>query len=416
MLFALLSLEGCAPKDRQAAEDKDSGEACPVGTYRTSDTCLPCEDGTFSDKEDSSSCQPWSECSSATIAPGTATSDTQCSASTQIISIASGNAHSCALFDTGAIKCWGSNSAGQLGSGNTSSTSLPVDVSLPIKAIQITAGSTHSCAILEDHSMMCWGNNTLGQLGDRTTLDSSVPVRVALPLNAKILQMSAGKSHTCALLEDTSIMCWGLNSSFQVNDEKTLTFPTPQLAPPAFQQLKTTQIALGGEHSCARFPEGTAACWGSDVYSQQGTAATTGRALIVLPVGITIAQIASGGSHSCYISQLGSVMCWGKNDEGQLGTGKLRAPFDIETAPTATILLAGRVTQLSLGEQQSYALLEDGTIQSWGNNSAGQLGNGDYTTSASPASVMLPTGESAVQVASGKQHSCALTKSNAVFC
>ena len=118
----------------------------------------------------------------------------------------------CALLSSGTVQCWGGNAYGQLGNGTTTDSSVPVTVSGITNAIAVAAGgSPRTCALLSNGSIQCWGCNTDGQLGNGTTADSSVPVTVSGITNA--IAVAAGDSdHTCAVLSNGSIQCWGCNT------------------------------------------------------------------------------------------------------------------------------------------------------------------------------------------------------------
>ena len=136
-----------------------------------------------------------------------------------------GDDHTCAIYNDGMVNCWGNNTycdgdgtqctntdeGGKLGDGTNSSSTYPRAVSLPVgkTAISIDVGADHSCAILDDNSAVCWGMNTEGQLGDGTTSNSSVPVNVSMPSGIGFAEISAGDRHTCAVALNGSVYCWG---------------------------------------------------------------------------------------------------------------------------------------------------------------------------------------------------------------
>ena len=132
--------------------------------------------------------------------------------------IAAGWWHTCALLDSGGVKCWGSNSSGGLGDGTTENKTTPVDVSgLSSDAQAIAAGWDHTCALLTSGGVKCWGNNEYGQLGDGTTDDKTIPVNV-FGLSSDVQAIEAGGLHTCAVLDSGSVMCCGYNGSGQLGD------------------------------------------------------------------------------------------------------------------------------------------------------------------------------------------------------
>ena len=134
--------------------------------------------------------------------------------------VAAGDSHTCALFDNGAVKCWGYNGFGQLGLGNTNDVNKPTD--LPVfegiaRATAISAGAHHTCALFDNGAVKCWGLNYFGQLGLGNTTNASKPMLLPVPVDgAHATAISAGAYHTCALFGNGAMKCWGLNGSGQL--------------------------------------------------------------------------------------------------------------------------------------------------------------------------------------------------------
>ena len=133
--------------------------------------------------------------------------------------------HACALLTDGGVKCWGANNNGQLGDGTTTPSATPASVAaLGGKAIAVAAGSEHTCAVLETGSVQCWGSNGDGQLGDGTREQSSVPLDVSGLADAAVSITAGGAygsgvgPHTCALLANGGVQCWGSNEAGQLGN------------------------------------------------------------------------------------------------------------------------------------------------------------------------------------------------------
>ena len=296
--------------------------------------------------------------------------------------VTAGNVHTCAPLDDGTVRCWGSGTYGQLGNGSTSLASSPVAVTGISTATQVSAGGYHTCAVLIDGTVRCWGRNNHGQLGNgtTTTAPTSSPVTVAGISTAT--QVHAGDFHTCALLADTTVRCWGLNSSGQLGNGSTTTSSTPVTV----AGLSTaTQIATGYFHSCARLADGTARCWGNNLYGQlgNGTSGSPSSTPVTVSGIATATQLTAGGDyHSCAVLSDGTARCWGVGTWGQLGDGT----YASSTTPV-TVSGIGTATQIAAAYRHSCALLADGTIRCWGYNVSGQLGDGTHDGSPVPVAV-----------------------------
>src|ERR1051326_6320065 len=201
------------------------------------------------------------------IAPPTGT--TPAPPLTGIVAVAAGLNHTCALLNTGTVRCWGDNSAGQLGDNTQTIRPTQVSVVVPVpgqtnqfapltNAVALAAGGRHTCALLGDGTVRCWGDNTSGQVGDGTSNNTRLtPVTVTNLSNP--LALTAGSSHTCAVLGNGRARCWGLNTDNQLGDGTAISRPTPaDVSVPdpnhAGQFLpltNVTAIAAGDLHTCA---------------------------------------------------------------------------------------------------------------------------------------------------------------------
>lgn len=162
-----------------------------------------------------------------------------------VITVAGGGSHTCALLAGGAVKCWGANGSGQLGAGAADpALATPVDVvGLPAPAASLALGNRHTCAQLVDGRFWCWGGNALGQLGDGTRTNRATPTAV-LGLDIPIAAVSAGNSHTCAVLMNGGVKCWGFNIKGQLGDGTKTDRLTPvDVLIPTYDCAQQTQIA-----------------------------------------------------------------------------------------------------------------------------------------------------------------------------
>lgn len=330
---------------------------------------------------------------------------------TNVSVVSAGGLHTCALRGDGTVTCWGWSTFGQLGTGAMGNIS-PIPLIIPglTTPTTIAAGGAHTCAVLRDGTVRCWGSNEVGQLGDgRTTTASSTPVRVAGLTG--VTAIAAGWTHTCALLSAGTVRCWGRNNLGQLgNGVSGAISPTPVMV---IRLTSVTAIAAGGNHTCSVLAGGTVQCWGTNEVGQVGTGSrTTIPSLPVRVVGLTTATAVTAGlAYSCALLGNGTVTCWGNNNVGQLGTGTV-TPFPMPT-PVRVVGLT-TATQVSAGGDHACARLANSTVQCWGRNTSGQLGTGTTTSSSLP--ITVPGLTSVVTVAAGTAHTCARLANGTVQC
>jgi alpha-tubulin suppressor-like RCC1 family protein len=339
--------------------------------------------------------------------------------------IAAGLYHTCALISDGTVRCWGSSADGQLGDGTTTNSSTPVvvsGISGSTLATQITAGYGHTCALISDGTVRCWGKNSNGQLGNGTTTDSSTPVVVSGILGStRATQIAGGFEHACALIVDGTVRCWGKNVAGGLGNGTTTDSSTPVVVSGISGSTRATQIAGGGHHTCALISDGTMRCWGYNAFGQLGNGTSTDSSTPVVVSGVSgstrATQIGGGGGHTCALISDGTVRCWGANSSGQLGNGTTTNSF----TPVMVSGISGstHATQIAGGaggSNATCALISDGTVRCWGDNSFGQLGNGTNTTSSTPVVVSGISGSTLATQIAGGDHTCALISDGTVRC
>jgi alpha-tubulin suppressor-like RCC1 family protein len=192
-----------------------------------------------------------------------------------VVQIATGAYHSCALLDTGAVRCWGSGSSGQLGYGNTDNigddeTPASVgDVNIGGRAVQVSAGAMHTCALLETGAVRCWGDAGGGALGygnENDIGDNAAPASaVDVNIGGNAVQISLVFSHTCALLDTGAVRCWGNGWNGKLGYGETRNIgdnETPASAGDVNLGEATLQLTVGTYHTCALLESGTVHCWG----------------------------------------------------------------------------------------------------------------------------------------------------------
>lgn len=325
--------------------------------------------------------------------------------------LAAGNDHTCALTTVGAVQCWGDNADGQVGDGSDFPSRPPVDVvGLAANIIDIATGGNHSCALRNNGTMHCWGRNSQGQLGDGTTNERLVPVAVVgLPAGATAI--TAGESHTCARFANGNLACWGRNDRGQLGNGTNTEQRTPTLVTDL--AALTVEVVAGFGHTCARLVDGNVQCWGDNSQGQlgNGTQSNSNTPVTVIGLSHQAIALAAGFYHTCAVLADGDVECWGDNVRGQLGDGTR----DDRDQPVAVQALSDDIASLAAGRYHTCGLAIDGDVHCWGSSNRGQLGNGSLESSRTPLRVRA-LGEDATAIVAGEEHTCAIPASGGVRC
>jgi alpha-tubulin suppressor-like RCC1 family protein len=336
-------------------------------------------------------------------------------------SIAAGDDHTCAILDSGAVKCWGRNGEGQLGVGDTTNRGdepdqmgddlAAVDLGPGLTAIAVAAGSSHTCVVSSAGEVKCWGANDAGQLG----IGGDVPlVAPALPvgLAERASSVAAGAGFSCALLASGAVQCWGKNDAAQlgVGDHENHLVPSKTAVSLA---SRAVAVAAADDHACALLADHRVECWGANV----GPA--------VVDLGRDGAQaISARAGETCVLLLDGHVKCWGDNARGQLGLGDAMN----RAAPAASAINLGTAvtaTAIAVGGDFACALLDSGRAKCWGDNASSELGtslNGPlYGDKPGQMGDALPVafqggGRDVIAVSAGRRHVCAILDTRDVRC
>jgi cysteine-rich repeat protein len=334
--------------------------------------------------------------------------------------VVAGLLHTCALLDGGRVKCWGENEDGQLGLGDVEDrgdnpsemgANLPViNLGAGVMVKSITAGDYQTCALTTEGKVKCWGWNQEGGLGLGDSLnrgdgpgemgDSLPYVNLGLGLTV-VTSITSGARHTCALLDDESVKCWGWNYRGQLGqgDTKNQGDQPNEMGPGLGVVnlgggVQVSAIYAASYHTCAVLKGGgSMKCWGynSDGELSQGDAITRGDnpgemgnalAPVSFGAGTTAVAIVGGEGHSCAVLSDGNVKCWGWNHEGQLGLGDIESRGDspnetVDKLPAVSLGAGLKAVAISAGDHSTCAVLSDGGIKCWGSNNYGELGLGN---------------------------------------
>ncbi|MDP2709885.1 MAG: RHS repeat-associated core domain-containing protein [Solirubrobacteraceae bacterium] len=317
--------------------------------------------------------------------------------------VAAGAAHSVAVIPDGSVRAWGAGTSGQLGDGESSSSSVPVAVSDLTGGVRaVAAGGNHSLALLHDRTLRAWGSNDDGELGDGTTIQRSSPVAVSGLTGVSAI--ATGPSNSVAVASG-ALYAWGENFLQQVGDGTTIDRHAPVAVVGATGTF--TAVAQGANHTLALSSTGTVWSWGLGTNGQLGRspASGTGDPPDVIPGLTNIVEVAAAGDWSMARDDLGRVWTWGRNTDGQLGRNCIFGTC-IDSAVPGMIAGLSEMNAVAAGESHGLAIAGDDTARAWGANSSGQLGDGTTTQRDAPVAVFEIA--NAVAVAGGASHSLAV--------
>jgi alpha-tubulin suppressor-like RCC1 family protein len=267
-------------------------------------------------------------------------------------------------------------------------------------------GSHFGCALSEGGAVVCWGDDDKGQIGDGgKSYPATVPVPVA-GLDSNVTAISAGGSHACAIHADT-VVCWGANDAGQLGNAKPTAISTPVLTTPLGSGVVPVSLAAGADNTCIATREGRVFCWG--FFPVWPVPSPT--PIEADPGGFVVALSAFNLDDDTFaLMDDGSVRAWGNNDHGQLGDGTTGPPM-MATTP----LLPKPVAVLAGGGFEHGCAIANDAVYCWGDNEYGQLGDGTTTARSTPVRVTgLPSRVAAI--ATGAYHSCSRTRDGSVYC
>ena len=371
-----------------------------------------------------------------------------------------GQAHACAILADDTIRCWGENDYGQCGvpNPNTGSGGTHDIVSVPSSKVEIASsslhptkivcGNSHTCALLNNGSVKCWGRNDQGQLGVGTFAAQSNQYAWSLPPSSNTWTMAgktatditAGQDHTCVILNDSKVMCWGLNGDKQLGCGSGFTGNQYQPCDVGYTwsgNVGASAISASLYGTCAVTASSSKRikCWGDGIVGQQGvggTPADTDDPLFQSEIVLDY----TGGSLTNAVKFIGQFslsntvcvvwdyasnggVCWGECSNGMCGSGAsdLFAPNVAGSFYGSGA--AGKLLGIASGSSHTCALIEDGTVRCWGTGNLGQLGYGN-TNSISYAggagSLNFGTGRTATKISAGQLNTCALLDSGDLSC
>lgn len=246
--------------------------------------------------------------------------------------------------------------------------------------IHIACGDFHSCALMGDGSVRCWGRNKEGELGDGTTENRSKPTKVIGVSGAKQLALTSHAS--CALLADGTVTCWGGGKAWGDDKERDNVMPTPVTG-----IANAVEIDAGGLLVCARLKSGKVQCWGED---------DTAKKSKVRPPDSGAEEVSVAEAHACARMSDGAVRCWGDGPWAGVGPASFVNP-GVQGAK-----------QISTGDSVACALLGSGAVTCWGRNEQGELGKQPPDSDYHPKAAEIPGVSGAARIVAGEAHLCAI--------
>jgi alpha-tubulin suppressor-like RCC1 family protein len=315
----------------------------------------------------------------------------------------------CGLAPDGNAWCWGAINQAQLVNGGKDDRPLPGMVSSVETFKSISVGLNHTCGVVQYNFADCWGSNSKGEVGDGSTTPrgSSSPVGSYGDFSA----ISAGGVHSCGIRSYGEIWCWGSNLNGQLGASTQVSFVTEPSR--VASTLPFMAVTAGGSHTCALTNTNDAYCWGLNTDGQLGDDSNTDKSTpVAVAGGLKFAALSAGESHTCGIAISGTTYCWG--DSGALSKMPVAVSGGFSFAA------------ISAGARHTCAIATDATAWCWGVNDSGELGDGTYTSSASPRQVggglqfsSIGAGgftDPALATRHTVGHSCGVTTSNVVYC
>ena len=326
------------------------------------------------------------------------------------VAVSAGGSHACALNGDGTVICWGNNSSNQLGriigDLGSSRATLVTDIT---DAISVDAGGNHTCAVLADKTISCWGNNRTGQLGSGESSENSSSARPVQVLGiADAAAVSAGDSHSCALHENGTISCWGENGPLGTDLESSpATASSDQInfTAQSGSAARRQNLALAAEQPSLAIQ--------IDTYTTLPPPLIFTSEPIAVPDITDAVAVSAGGYHTCALHQDNTVACWGNNRYGQLGNGD--SGSDADTTQPVKVAGIDDAIAVSAGRWNTCALHKDSSISCWGQNYWGESG-WSARGRMQPTAVKVGNISDAIAVSAGGDHACALHEDATVSC
>lgn len=356
--------------------------------------------------------------------------------------------HTCAVFKSFKLKCFGYNKEGQLGYGDNKmrgdeggemgNNLAFVDLGDDAAVLQVSSGVTHTCVFCNNSRIKCFGDGRYGQLGYGDTVDRGLDPSemgnnldfIDLGTGLEPIQVSVGSWHTCVLFSNSKVKCFGFPGENGRAAEMGDQLDFIDLG----NEAEIKEISSGGYHTCALFSNSKMKCFGMNIYGQLGYGDLNGRtggnlSFVNLGTDLAVKQIAGGFMHTCVLFETSKVKCFGNNTFGQLGYGdkKMRGGESGQMGnqlPFVSLGTEATIESISAGYAHTCVLFSGSRVKCFGYNEHGQLGYGDTNNRGDDKGEMrqelgfvdIGTDVKIAQLNAGILHTCVLLTSSYLKC
>ncbi len=321
--------------------------------------------------------------------------------------ISIGEYHSLILKDNGQVYAFGSNSNGQLGLGHNIEINILKLIPNLHNIKHISTRYNHSSALNSYGQVYSWGLNNTGQLGFGDKFTRQSPTLV--PGLIDIIQISIGYNHSLALNIHNQVYSWGYNGNGQLGLENNINRNIPTLVSKMPKDI--IQISAGSFHTLALTKNGKMYTFGSNNYGQLGFGdyVDINIPTLVMEAPNNVIQISTGHNYSLCLTNDGHIYSFGINTLGQLGLGD----YNIRNVPTLVLAVPNNIVQISAGGDSSFALSNTGKVYAFGYNEEGQLGLGNYSNINIPT--LITNLNNIIQISNGDWHSLVLRADGRIY-
>jgi alpha-tubulin suppressor-like RCC1 family protein len=336
---------------------------------------------------------------------------------TNATAITAGGDHSCALSGP-SWECWGENADGEIGSiGSATCDGEPCTLTptrIVSNASAFSTGYSDTCMVVSGQ-VQCLGDSTMAVIGTTSGPDSCrggtnncalTPQSIYSGLFTGVSQVSSYNTAACAIVSGGGVVCWGEEGTGEIGPNGTSFTCSGNdscSSPVAIPGIANAVALAGGQWSvCALISNQTVECWGSNEYGQLGSTETATCEGFPYPCSTTpyvvsnlsgVTQIAAGADFACALLQNGTVQCWGNNAYDELGnsgvTGSCQGSDNVCSSSPVPVSGVSGATAITAGSDFGCALTQNGQVLCWGEDSLGQLGNGTTTPSLTAVPVQF---------------------------